>query len=70
MSDAAVSVSLVIPLYNKGEHVAACLRSALAQSHPAMELLLRDARSRRHPAYWLRSLFGMLAGRLSPQAQS
>ena len=42
MSDAAVSVSLVIPLYNKGEHVAACLRSVLAQSHPAMELLVID----------------------------
>ena len=42
MSDAAVTVSLVIPLYNKGEHVAACLRSALAQSHPAMELLVID----------------------------
>ena len=40
MSDVAVTVSLVIPLYNKGEHVAACLRSALVQSHPEMELLV------------------------------
>ena len=42
MSDAVVTVSLVIPLYNKGEHVAACLRSALAQSHPALEVLVID----------------------------
>ena len=42
MSDSGVSISLVIPLYNKGEHVAACLRSALAQTHPALEVLVID----------------------------
>lgn len=42
MSDSGVSISLVIPLYNKGEHVAACLRSALAQTQPALEVLVID----------------------------
>lgn len=40
MSDSVVTVSLVIPLYNKGRHVAACLRSALAQTRPALEVLV------------------------------
>ena len=46
------------------------LRAGQGDTAAAIQLLLRDARSRRNPAYWLRSLFGMLAGRLSPQAQS
>ncbi len=37
-----MSVSLVVPLYNKGRYVAACLRSALAQTEPALELLVVD----------------------------
>ena len=45
------------------------LRAGQGDTAAAMHLLLRDARSRRNPAYWLRSLLGMLAGRLSPQAQ-
>lgn len=37
-----MDVSVVIPLYNKGPHVAAAIRSALDQTHPPREVLMID----------------------------